>query len=266
MVRLVKREAAGISLISNRDRSEPLPGSANVEAHSCRLGARWAWRRCGTSVSPDLGGGISISITSFPYTSVHLPAPQHTEASWPGQTKWSCKQGSASRAFCCLSAFVLGQCCSTDFFFGGGGVEWNFSFRLPAVAAAQLQPGSAARLHLPFQFQGSPSSELVLGQQKGLDILPRLQLSRLGFGSPSRPGKSNCGLPPLRCLAADPGVQIYPGLTNLATAQTLGPTATFGTPAPLRSSVMPPPRVGTSLPRPGRAWEGRAPCRGHCRG
>lgn len=58
------------------------------------------------------------------------------------------------------------------FFLGGGGVEWNFSFRLPAVAAAQLQPGSAARLHLPFQFQGSPSSELVLGQQKGLDILP----------------------------------------------------------------------------------------------
>lgn len=203
MVRLVKREAAGISLISNRDRSEPLPGSANVEAHGCRLGAGWAWRQCGTPVSPNVEG-ISISITSFPYASVHLPAPRRTEASWPGQTKWSCKRGSASRAFCCLNAFVLGQCCSTDFFLGG--VEWNFSFRLPAVAAAQLQPGSAARLHLPFQSQGSPSSELVLGQQKGLDILPRLRLSRLGFGSPSRPGKAICGLPPLRCLAADPGV------------------------------------------------------------
>lgn len=146
MVRLVKREAAGISLISNRDRSEPLPGSANVEAHSCRLGARWAWRRCGTSVSPDLGGGISISITSFPHTSVHLPAPQHTEASWPGQTKWSCKQGSASRAFCCLSAFVLGQCCSTDFFFGGGGgVEFQLQVACGCCcSAAAGERGSAA--------------------------------------------------------------------------------------------------------------------------
>lgn len=215
---------------------------------------------------PRLGGGGSASPSPLSLTPPCTSRLLNT-LKLRGQVKPS---GHANRDLHPVLSAVLVRLslvsAAAQIFFLGGGVEWNFSFRLPAVAAAQLQPGSAARLHLPFQFQGSPSSELVLGQQKGLDILPRLQLSRLGFGSPSRPGKSNCGLPPLRCLAADPGVQIYPGLTNLATAQTLGPTATFGTPAPLRSSVMPPPRVGTSLPRPGRAWEGRAPCRGHCRG
>lgn len=210
MVRLVKREAAGISLISNRDRSEPLPGSANVEAHSCRLGARWAWQRCGTSVSPDLGGGISISITSFPHTSVHLPAPQHTEASWPGQTKWSCKQGSASRAFCCLSAFVLGQCCSTDFFFGGGG--WSGISASGCLRLLLLSCSRGARLGCIYRSssKAAPVQSWSWASKKGLTFCH--DFSCHGWDSGALPARGSQTAGCLRSVAwlRTPGCRFTP--------------------------------------------------------
>lgn len=77
----------------------------------------------------------------------------------PGWVKASngCRWRSTSHAGCCLGISVLGQCHSTEYFWWW----WEFQLQIPAVAG---EHGSAAR------------SEVLLGQQKGLDVLLQLQL------------------------------------------------------------------------------------------
>lgn len=162
------------------------------------------------------------------------------------------------------------------FFWGGGGISASGRLRL------LLSCGQGARLGCGCcsSPQAAPVQSGSLASRKGLTFCRDFGYSSWDLGAlpawGGDPGKAYAGSSELLAASARPrGCRPHGAdlpwshrsfLSCWHTAHTFGPAVAFGTLAPLCPSVMPPPRVCASSLRPGRAWEGRAPCWGHCRG